>query len=54
MLIIINKVIILSLSLLNRSLLMINDVMHSLNKIALTLTLDFFVIALVYFLRILI
>ncbi len=54
MLIIINKVIILSLSLLNRSLLMINDVMHSLNEIALTLTLDFFVIALVYFLRILI
>jgi len=53
-LIIINKVVIFSLSLLNWSLLMIDDVMHSLNEIALTLTLDFFVITLVYSLRILI
>lgn len=52
MLVVINKVVILSLSLLNQSLLMINDVMHSLNEIALTLILDFFVIALVYSLRI--
>lgn len=52
MLIIINKVVILSLSLLNQSLLMINDIMHSLNEIALTLILEFFVIALIYSLRI--
>ena len=52
MLVIINKIIILNLLLLNLLLLMIDDIMHSLNKITLTLTLDFFVIMLVYSFRI--
>ncbi len=49
MLVTVNKIVILDLMFLDRSLLMIDDVMYSLNEVTLTLTFEIFLVALASF-----